>query len=59
MKNYYEVYKDRSGNWRWRYVSASNSKIVADSAEGYANKSDCLHGIALMKASYDAPVYER
>jgi uncharacterized protein YegP (UPF0339 family) len=55
---YYEVYKDRSDNWRWRYVS-TNGNIISDSAEGYVHKSDCLRGIEIMKNSYNSPVYER
>jgi uncharacterized protein YegP (UPF0339 family) len=56
MSNYYEVYLDKQGYWRWRYVAYQNGKIIADSGEGYVNKSDCLHGIALMKGSANAPV---
>jgi uncharacterized protein YegP (UPF0339 family) len=52
---YYEVYTDKSGYWRWRYV-ASNGRIIADSGEGYYNKADCLHGIAIMKASGNSPI---
>lgn len=58
MSAYYEIYKDRSNNWRWRYVS-SNGRIIADSGEAYVNKSDCLAGITLVKGSSSAPVYER
>lgn len=36
-----EVYKDGAGQWRWRRV-AGNGRIVADSGEGYANRSDCI-----------------
>jgi hypothetical protein len=34
------MYKDSAAEWRWR-LRANNGKIVADSAEGYKNKSDC------------------
>jgi len=44
----FEVYTDKAGEWRWRF-RASNSKIIADSSEGYKEKSDCLHGIDLVK----------
>ncbi len=54
---YYQVYRDRANEWRWRYLAA-NGRIIADSAEGYVNKADCLHGIALMKVSANSPVYE-
>ena len=55
---YYLVYKDRSGYWRWS-LYASNNRIIADSAEGYANKADCYHGISLVKGSTNARVIER
>jgi uncharacterized protein YegP (UPF0339 family) len=54
---YYQVYKDSQSYWRWRLRTA-NHKIIADSAESYVNKSDCLAGITLVKQSANAPVYE-
>ncbi len=53
----YHIYKDRQGYWRWRLL-ASNNRTVADSAESYYNKQDCLHGIELVKGSWNVPVYE-
>ena len=53
----YILYRDRSGQWRWRYV-ASNGRTISDSGEAYLNKQDCLHGISLMKTSSNAPVRE-
>lgn len=44
----FELYKDKSGEYRWRF-RADNNKIIADSGEGYINKSDCEHGIELVK----------
>jgi uncharacterized protein YegP (UPF0339 family) len=55
---YYVIYRDQSTQWRWRLVAANN-RILADSAESYWNKNDCLNGINLVKGSYSAPVYER
>ena len=54
----YEVYEDAAKEWRWR-LRAVNNRIIADSGEGYQNKDDCLHGIALVKDSKDAPVEEK
>lgn len=54
----YEVYKDAAGEWRWRLRSANRSDYIANSGEGYKNKSDCLHGIELVKGSADAKVVE-
>ncbi len=53
----YKVYKDKSGEWRWRLV-ASNGRTLADSGEGYRNKQDCLNAIEQVKGSKDAPVEE-
>lgn len=41
-------YKDKAGQWRWRFL-ANNNKIIADSAEGYHNKADCLSAIEIVK----------
>lgn len=53
---YYEIYQSGS-QWRWRFKSNNHETIA--SGESYYNKSDCLSAIALMKGSYNAPVYER
>ena len=45
----FEIYKDDSGDWRWRLKSSGNYKIIADSAEGYESKEDCEHGLNLVK----------
>jgi uncharacterized protein YegP (UPF0339 family) len=44
----FNIYKDAKGEYRWRF-RADNYKIIADSGEGYKNKSDCEHGIELVK----------
>lgn len=54
----YWVYEDSAGEWRWRLL-AGNNRIIADSGEGYQDRQDCLHGIALVKGSQDAPVKEK
>lgn len=38
---YTEFYEDEASEWRWRLV-ANNGKIIADSAEGYASKSNVM-----------------
>jgi uncharacterized protein len=55
---HYTVYRDASWQWRWRLVAA-NGRTIADSAEAYHNKSDCLAAIELVKRSSSAPVYEQ
>lgn len=42
--NEIHVYRDRSGEWRWRAL-AGNNKIVATSGEGYNNRMYC-HKVA-------------
>ncbi len=51
----YYIYKDTAGQWRW-YLKAANDKKIANSGEGYHNKSDCESAIALVKASSTALV---
>lgn len=51
----YYLYKDTKGFWRWRFVS-TNGRTIADSGEGYYNRSDAVNGINIMKQSYNAPV---
>lgn len=46
----FKLYKDSAGFWRWT-LYASNNRKIADSAEGYHNKSDCLAGIDLVKST--------
>ena len=53
----FHVYKDSSGEWRWR-LRAANGNVLADSGEGYSSKQDCKAGIALIKGSANAPVVE-
>jgi uncharacterized protein YegP (UPF0339 family) len=52
------VYEDASGESRW-HLSAANNRIIATSGEGYKNRQDCLHAIALVKAAKEAPVKEK
>ena len=51
----YRVYQDVAGYWRWR-LTAANSRTIADSGEGYVNRSDCLVAITLVKGSGSASV---
>ncbi|MFQ6074570.1 MAG: YegP family protein [Candidatus Bathyarchaeia archaeon] len=55
----FHVYKDRRGEWRWRFVSINRSDILGDSGEGYKNKQDCLYAINALKQQVPtAPTYE-
>lgn len=54
----FTVYKDKAGEYRWQFT-ANNGKIVADSAEGYVQKADCLNGIRIVKTEApNAPIEE-
>jgi uncharacterized protein YegP (UPF0339 family) len=55
---YFEVYYESYQGWRWTLFAANHRKI-ANSGEGYVNKSDCLAAIQLVKSSGSAPVRER
>lgn len=43
----FQVYKDKSGGFRWRFL-ATNGNIIAISSESYKAKADCKHGIDLI-----------
>ena len=52
------IYKDNAGEYRWR-LFAKNSKIIADSAEGYKRRSDCVHGARLVSSiAADALIWD-
>ncbi|MEM9170296.1 MAG: DUF1508 domain-containing protein [Pseudomonadota bacterium] len=51
----FEVYRDCSGGWRWRYIS-SNGRIIAESSEPYVNRKECEDGLRLVRNAADAPV---
>ena len=49
----FEIYRDESGEWRWR-LKAVNGLIIAVSGEGYVNKEDCRAGCMLVKGCGNA-----
>lgn len=53
----FELYQDAFKLWRWRIRRMNNYKILADSGEGYVNRSDAEYAINLIKNyAYTAPV---
>lgn len=55
---YFEVYRDRANEWRWR-GKAHNHVIIADSSEGYTTKAGCLRALNIVKTeAADARVDE-
>ena len=49
----FDVYKDKSGEYRWR-LKAANGQVIATGGEGYKEKKSCEDGIASVKKN--APV---
>lgn len=41
----------RNQLWRWRARNANNWKVMANSAEAYTNRQDCLDAIAQLFGS--------
>lgn len=54
---FFYIYRDTATQWRWT-LFAANHKKIANSGEGYFNKTDCLHAIDLVKGAGLAPVRE-
>jgi uncharacterized protein YegP (UPF0339 family) len=44
----FELYRDQTGQFRWRLVH-ENGNIIADSGEGYASKQKARQGIESVK----------
>lgn len=42
MSDFWQIYKDTRGEWRWRRVSPRNGKIVGASSEGYKKRAECI-----------------
>lgn len=55
----FELYKDKSGEFRWRLV-ASNGQAIASSGEGYKSKESAKAGIeSVKKNATAAPIEEK
>ena len=44
----FEIYKDKSGEFRWRLVH-TNGQVIANSGEGYTTKENAISGINSVK----------
>ena len=54
----YELFRYlRDSLWHWRLRSATGD-LVAESAQGYEQKSDCLASIALVKSTANDPIWD-
>lgn len=54
MESEFEIYRDDSGEWRWR-LKAANGEIIA-SGESYRNRRDCVYVVELIRQSAKALV---
>jgi uncharacterized protein len=53
----FEIYKDKSGEFRWKLTHA-NGKIIADSGQGYKAKEDAVKGISSLKENVPSAIVE-
>jgi uncharacterized protein YegP (UPF0339 family) len=53
----FEIYKDKSGEYRWR-LTHTNGQIIADSGEGYTTKVNAIHGINSVKENASTAVID-
>ena len=45
----FEVYKDNDRLFRWR-LRASDNRVIAESSEGFFNRSDCENAVILVRS---------
>ncbi|MCP8941035.1 YegP family protein [Alsobacter sp. SYSU M60028] len=50
------MYQDAKKEWRWVYY-AGNGEEIAVSSESYKSKSDCQHGVDIMRQSSTSKIY--
>lgn len=43
-----DIYRDTRGQWRWR-LRAANGRVVADSAEGYAERRGVDRAVEVLR----------
>jgi len=53
----FEIYKDKSGEFRWRLVH-TNGQVIANSGEGYKAKANALAGITSVKENVPTAIVE-
>jgi uncharacterized protein YegP (UPF0339 family) len=55
----FEMYQDKSGEFRWRLIHP-NGQIIANSGQGYTTKVNAAGGIkSVVKNAPDAPVEDK
>jgi uncharacterized protein YegP (UPF0339 family) len=53
----FEIYKDKSEEFRWR-LTHTNGQIIANSGEGYKAKANAIGGINSVKQNVPGAVIE-
>lgn len=53
----FEIYKDKSGEYRWK-LTHTNGQIIANSGEGYKAKANAISGINSVKESVPSATVE-
>ena len=53
----FEVYKDKSGEYRWKLVH-TNGQVIANSGEGYKAKASAMNGIKSVQENAPGAVVE-
>jgi len=53
----FEIYKDKSEEFRWRLIH-DNGNIIADSGQGYKAKQDAVKGISSLKENVPNATFE-
>ncbi len=53
----FQVYKDKSGEYRWRLVAA-NGRTVADSGESYTRRDNAIRAIGRVTEGVDTAEIE-
>ncbi len=53
----FQIYKDKSGEFRWR-LTHTNGNIIADSGQGYTTKENAIVGIKSLKENVPSAITE-
>ena len=53
----FQIFQDKSGEYRWR-LKAANGQIIATSGEGYKAKADAERGVQIVQQNATAAKIE-
>jgi len=55
----FEIYKDKSGEFRWRLIH-TNGQVIANSGESYKAKANAIGGIkSVQENAPNAPIEDK